>query len=86
MDIPKAPTIMYTARLVKEPYSKVSVQTKLHPSQHKGRRVPLHLLVKVETELIKLTDDELIIRLEKCPDDLFISPVVIKEKQASKKH
>ena len=29
MDIPKAPTIMYTARL--EPNSKVSVQKKLHP-------------------------------------------------------
>ena len=54
------------------------------PSQHKGRRVPLHLLEKVENELI---DDGQIIKLEKCPDDLFISPVVItvKKDKVSKK-
>ena len=46
------------------------------PFQHKGRRVLLHLLEKVENEL-KLIDDGQIIKLEKCPDDLFISPVVI---------
>ena len=46
------------------------------PTQHKGRRVPLHLVEKVEKELQKVIDDNQIIRLEKCPDDLFISPVV----------
>ena len=51
------------------------------PSQHKGRRVPLHLLDKVELELKKLIDDEQIIKLKKCPDDLFISPVVITVKK-----
>ena len=51
------------------------------PSQHKGRRVPLHLLDKVELELKKLIDDGQIIKLEKCPDDLFISPVVITVKK-----
>ena len=50
-------------------------------SQHKGRRVPLHLLDKVELELKKLIDDGQIIKLEKCPDDLFISPVVITVKK-----
>ena len=51
------------------------------PLQNKGRRVPLHLLEKVENELNKLIDDGKIIKLEKCPDDLFISPVVITVKK-----
>ena len=51
------------------------------PSQHKGRRVPLHLLDKVEFEVKKLIDDGQIIKLEKCPDDLFISPVVVTVKK-----
>ena len=51
------------------------------PSQHKGRRIPLHLLEKVENELKKLTDDKQIIKLEKCSDELFISPVVITVKK-----
>ena len=51
------------------------------PSQHKGRRVPLHLLDKVELELKKLIDDGQTIKLEKCPDDLIISPVVITVKK-----
>ena len=48
-----------------------------NPNQQKGRRVPLHLLEKVEQELEKLIDDKQIARLEKCPDDVFITPVVI---------
>ena len=51
------------------------------PTQHKGRRVPLHLVEKVEHELQKLIEDKQIIRLEKCPDDLLISPVVITVKK-----
>ena len=51
------------------------------PTQHKGRRVPLHLVEKVEHELQKLIEDKQIIRPEKCPDDLFISPVVITVKK-----
>ena len=51
------------------------------PTQHKGRRVPLHLVGKVENELQDLIDDNQIIRLEKIPDDLFISPVVITVKK-----
>ena len=51
------------------------------PSQHKGRRVPLHLLEKVENELKKLIDDKPIIKLKKCSDELFISPVVITVKK-----
>ena len=51
-----------------------------NPNQQKGR-VPLHLLEKVEKELDKLIHDKQIIRLEKCPDDVYISPVVITVKK-----
>ena len=51
------------------------------PTQHKGRRVPLHLVEKVESELQELNEDNQIIRLEKWPDDLFISSVVITVKK-----
>ena len=47
------------------------------PTQHKGRRVPIHLIDKVEKELRKLIEDKQIIKLEKCSDEYFISPVVI---------
>ena len=47
------------------------------PIQQKGRRVALHLPDKVEAELKKLIQDKQIIRLDKCSDEHFISPVVI---------
>ena len=50
-------------------------------NQQKGRRVPLHLLEKVKKELDKLINDKQIIRLEKCPDDVYNSPVVITVKK-----
>ena len=50
-------------------------------SQDKGRRVPLHLIEKIENELKKLIDEKQIIKLEKCSDELFISPVVITVKK-----
>ena len=40
-----------------------------HPTQHKGRRVPLHLIDKVEKELNKLIEDKQIIKLGKCSDE-----------------
>ena len=54
------------------------------PTQHKGRRIPLHLVDKVE-ELKKLVDDKQIIQLEKGSDEYFISPVVITVKSDNKK-
>ena len=47
------------------------------PTQHKGRRIPLHLTEKVERELKKLIDKKQIKKLTKCSDEHFISPVVI---------
>ena len=52
-----------------------------NPNQQEGRWVPLHLLEKAERELDKLINDKQIIRLEKCPDDVYISPVVITVKK-----
>ena len=52
-----------------------------YPTQHKGRRVPPHLIEKVENELQKLIGGKKIIKLEKCLDEYFISPVVITVKR-----
>ena len=39
------------------------------PTQHKGRRVPVHLLERVEQELEKLKEDKKTIRLEKSSEE-----------------
>ena len=61
--------------------AKSTFKEKFTPTQHKGRRVPLHLLEWVEQELEKLFEDKQIKRLEKCSDEYFISPVVITVKK-----
>ena len=45
-----------------------------NPIQQKGRRVPLHLLEKVEMELDKLIQDKQITKLEKCPTSYSLAP------------
>ena len=55
------------------------------PTQQKCRRVPLHLLERVEQELEKLIEDKQIMRLEKCSDEYFISSVVITVKKDKKR-
>ena len=49
----------------------------LKPIQLKGRRVPLHLLELVKTELNRLKDKQHIKKLENCDEDRFISPKII---------
>ena len=49
----------------------------LKPIQLKGRRVPLHLLDSVETELNGIKNEEHNKKVEKCEEDRFISPIVI---------
>ena len=49
----------------------------LKPIQLKGRRVPLHLLDSVKTELNRLKAEGHIKKLENCDEDRFISPIVI---------
>ena len=47
------------------------------PIQQKGRRIPIHLQERVEVELNNLIDQKHIIKLDKCSDKQFISPIVI---------
>ena len=57
--------------------SKSRFKKEFNPTQHKGRRVPLHLTEKLENELRKLIEDKQIKKLTSCTDECFISPVVI---------
>ena len=43
----------------------------------KGRRIPINLQEKVNTELRKLLAEKHIIKLSSCPDNYFISPIVV---------
>ena len=51
------------------------------PIQQKGRPIPINLQERVETELNKLIDQKHIIKLDKCSDQQFISPIVITVKK-----
>ena len=53
------------------------------PIQQKGRRIPIHLQERVEEELHKVIDQKHIIKLDKCSDRKFISPIVITVKKRS---
>ena len=57
--------------------AKSTFKKEFNPTQHKGRRVPLHLTEKVESELRKLIEEKQIKKLTSCSDENFISPVVI---------
>ena len=56
--------------------AKSTFHNSFHPTQHKGRQVPLHLIDKVERELNELIEDKQIIKLDKCSDGYFICSVV----------
>ena len=51
------------------------------PIQQKGRRIPIHLQERIEVEVNKLIDQKHIIKLDKCSDRQFISPIVITVKK-----
>ena len=55
--------------------------TPFKPIQSKGRRVTLHLLAGVNEELKRMEKEGHIIKLEKCDEDCFISPIVITRKK-----
>ena len=81
MDTSKIPSPLYKIRSIKTPDSPINIQRKLYPvttQRPQGTPTPFK---KVKNELNKLIDDGQIIKLEKCPDDLFISPVVITVKK-----
>ena len=53
----------------------------LCPIQEKGRRIPIHIQDKVQTELEKLLSEGHIKKLDKCTSDCFIAPNVITVKK-----
>ena len=53
----------------------------LCPIQEKGRRIPIHIQDKVQTELDKLLSEGHIEKLDKCTSDCFIAPNVITVKK-----
>ena len=69
---------MYANWQIKNHIAKSIFKQNHIPNQQKGGRVHLHLPEKVEIELDKIIQDKQIIEIENCPDDLFVSPVVIK--------
>ena len=75
---------MYTHGQVKNHIAKLTFKQYFEPTKHKGRKIPLHPVDKVE-ELKKLVDDKQIIQIEKGSDEYFISPVVITVKSDNNK-
>ena len=57
--------------------AKSDIKNDIFPTKYKGRRLPLHLTDKVDKEINHLLDKKQIIKLDKCSDDVFISPIVI---------
>ena len=51
------------------------------PRHQKGRRIPINLQDKVNAELRKLLAEKHIIKLSSCPDNYFISPIVVTVKK-----
>ena len=57
--------------------AKSTLKQDIHPYQHKGQRVPLHLTEKLDKAIRHLLDTKQIIKLGNCSDKVFISPVLI---------
>ena len=53
----------------------------IQPIHQKGRRIPINLQEKVNTELKKLLDEKHIVKLSGCHDKYFISPIVVTVKK-----
>ena len=53
----------------------------LCPIQEKGRRIPIHIQDKVQTELEKLLSEEHIKKLDKCTSGCLVAPIVITVKK-----
>ena len=60
---------------------KSKFKTNFTPVHQRGRRIPIHLQSQVEEELKKLEKNGNIIKLDKCSDKNFISPIVITVKR-----
>ena len=78
MDTTNISYVVYTHRRgSKHHIAKPTVKESYTSVQQKRRRVPLSLLDKVENELKNFIDEKQIIKIDKCYDEYFISPVVI---------
>ena len=73
----KYPQLCTRIEKSKNHIAKSTFHNTFHLTQHKGRRVLLHFIDKVEKELNKLIEDKQIIKLDKCSEEYFISPVLI---------
>ena len=60
---------------------KTQFNKEFDPIRQKGRRIPIHLQERVEAELNKLIDQKHNIKLDKCLDEQFISPIVLTVKK-----
>ena len=65
----------------KNPTMRTQLIKEFVPIQQKGRRIPIHLQERVEGESNKLIDQNNMIKLDKCCDGQFISPIVITKKK-----
>ena len=61
--------------------AKSKLQKNFQPRHQKGRRIPINLRDKVNAELRKLLAEKHIIKLSSCPDNFFISPIVVTVKK-----
>ena len=68
---------MYLLGKIKNHVAKSSLKQYFKPTQHKGRRVLIHLIDKVEKEPEKKSKTNKLSNLKKSSDEYLISPVVI---------
>ena len=61
----------------KNQVAKSNVHKDFEPRHQKGRRIPINLQDKVNKELKKLLDGKHIIKFSSCPDNCFLSPIVV---------
>ena len=81
----KYPHLCTRIGISKNHIAESTFHSSFHPTQHKRRRVPLHLIDKVKRELNKLIEHKQIIKLNRCSDAYFIRPAVITVKHDKSK-
>ena len=77
---PKFPHLCTRLGRSKNHIAKPTFKQYFKRTQRKPRKVPLHPIDKLEIELKNLIEDKRIVKLGKCSDEYFVSPVVIRVK------
>ena len=75
------PSLVSRIGRLKSHVAKSKFHKDFQPRHQKGRRIPINLQDKVNTELRKLLAEKHIIKLSSCPDKYFISPIVVTVKK-----